>query len=164
MNFASLFSRVGATAWPWLAVIATALTRCNSSEAVPASACTPSGQRATQADAPTPSADASATEADAEAEAAPSIALMPRVYALTRNVWVRERRDSNSQWLGFLWVGGSAKLVDEEPKAGPGCQKWYAVKPRGFVCAMGKRATIDPDDPVRLGLMPYAPKLDPEFL
>ena len=162
MNFAILFSRVEPNAWPRLALVAMALSGCESPDAISVSGKTPtatSGHPAPHTTAPTASANAPATTAVVEA-GPPTPPLVPRVYALTRNVWVRERRDSNSQWLGFLWVGGSAELVDEDPKAGPGCQKWYAVKPRGFVCAMGKRATIDPDDPVRLGLMPYAPKLD----
>ncbi len=84
----------------------------------------------------------------------------PRVYAKSRFVWIRERPTSKVQWIGFLWSGGSTKLKSLKPHYGPGCQKWYEVEPKGFVCADGDRATLDPKDPAYLALAEHAAKLD----
>jgi hypothetical protein len=84
----------------------------------------------------------------------------PRIYAKTRHVWVRPEPSAEKQWIGFLWTGGSVKLKSETPIAGPGCAKFYAIEPQGYVCADGERATIDPEDPVLKAILPYAPKTD----
>jgi hypothetical protein len=81
---------------------------------------------------------------------------VPRVYAKTRNVWIRETPTSDTQWIGFLWWGDSVPLKDTKPVNGPGCNAWYAVEPRGYVCVDGKRATLDPADPLLRGIYPYA--------
>lgn len=82
----------------------------------------------------------------------------PRVYAKTRNVWVRGKPTSKTQWIGFLWFGNSVKLRSTEPVAGPGCKRgWYAVEPRGYVCVDGERATLDAQDPVLQGIFPVSP-------
>jgi hypothetical protein len=84
-----------------------------------------------------------------------------RIYAKTRFVWVNYRPASGSGWLGFLWLGGYAELKSPTPVAGNGgCNAWYAVKPRGYVCGDGDGVTLDPDDPVLVALRPYAPKKD----
>src|SRR5690606_11842663 len=75
----------------------------------------------------------------------------PRVYAKTRNVWIRGKPTNQTQWIGFLWWGDSLPLREPDPIAGPGCATFYAVEPRGYVCVDGKRATLDPDDPVVKG-------------
>ena len=84
----------------------------------------------------------------------------PRVYALTRNVWVRPRASAKDSWIGFLWFGASVRVRIPEPVAGPGCAgSWYAIEPRGYVCVDGARATLDPDHPSVRGLSAYAPNL-----
>ena len=80
----------------------------------------------------------------------------PRVYAKTRNVWIRGRPTTDTQWIGFLWWGDSLPLRELEPIAGPGCSTFYAVEPRGYVCVDGKRATLDANDPVVSGTFPYS--------
>ena len=80
----------------------------------------------------------------------------PRVYAKTRNVWIRGAPTTQTQWIGFLWWGDSLALRDPDPVAGPGCSTFYAVEPRGYVCVDGKRATLDPEDPVVRGVYPYS--------
>lgn len=84
----------------------------------------------------------------------------PRVYAMTRNVWVRPEPNHSRSWIGFLWFGSSVKLRSPEPVAGTGCKgPWYAVEPRGYVCVDDDRATLDPEHPVVQGLTPYSPNL-----
>jgi hypothetical protein len=85
---------------------------------------------------------------------------VPRVYAKTRNVWIRGTPTYDTQWIGFLWWGDSVPLKSTEPVTGPGCETWYAVEPRGYVCVDGKRATLDPTDPVVSGTWQYAHDAD----
>jgi hypothetical protein len=80
----------------------------------------------------------------------------PRVYAKTRYVWIHSEPGAQG-WIGFLWFGGSVKLKSPDPLYGPGCMKWYAIEPRGFVCVDGERATLDPDDPALKNIIAYAP-------
>ncbi len=80
----------------------------------------------------------------------------PRVYAKSRNVWIRGTPTYDTQWIGFLWWGDSVPLRSTEPVVGPGCETWYAVEPRGYVCVDGKRATLDPNDALVRGTLPYA--------
>lgn len=82
----------------------------------------------------------------------------PRVYAKSRFVWVRPEPNSGGGWVGYLWLGGSAKLKTGEPVNGPGCMKWYEIEPFGFVCVDGKLATLDPKDTALLSTLPYAPQ------
>lgn len=88
-----------------------------------------------------------------------TLASRPRVYAKTRFVWIRPEPDSTLEWIGYLWIGGSVELKSDRPYTGPGCQTWYAIKPRGYVCVDGQTATLDGNDPVFLALRPYAPNL-----
>jgi hypothetical protein len=71
----------------------------------------------------------------------------PRVYAKTRFVWIRERPEWASQWIGYLWPGESVKLARTKPIYARGCDAWYAVAPRGFVCVDERRATLNAADP-----------------
>jgi lipoprotein-anchoring transpeptidase ErfK/SrfK len=72
----------------------------------------------------------------------------PRVHAKTRFVWIRSEPDVATDWIGFLWTGGSTKLKSKKPRPGPGCETWYEVEPRGWVCVDGRRVTLDGNDPV----------------
>jgi len=71
----------------------------------------------------------------------------PRVYAKTRFVWIRQRPDWGSQWIGYLWPGESVKLSRTRPIYARGCEAWYAVAPRGFMCVDDRRATLNASDP-----------------
>jgi hypothetical protein len=83
-----------------------------------------------------------------------------RVYAKTRFVWIRPEPRHDTQWIGYMWTGGSVALKSDVPVTGAGCRAWYAVEPRGYVCVDGKRATLNGDDPVLARLRPYVARLD----
>jgi hypothetical protein len=59
-----------------------------------------------------------------------------------------------------LWSGGSVKLKGTKPRPGPGCETWYPVEPRGWVCVDGTRVTLDGKDPVLATLRKYGANLD----
>ncbi len=82
---------------------------------------------------------------------------VPRVYAKSRNVWIRGKPTSKTQWIGFLWFGSSVKLREPEPVAGYGCRRWYAIEPRGYVCVDEKKATLNGNDPVLREIYPLSP-------
>lgn len=85
----------------------------------------------------------------------------PRVYALTRNVWIRSGPTSETQWIGALWFGGSVRLRGDEHVSGAGCGgDWRAVEPRGWVCVDGQRATLDPNDALLRKLYPSRPRVE----
>lgn len=84
----------------------------------------------------------------------------PRLYAKTRHVWIYAEPDATKQWIGYLWSGGSVRLRSAKPKYGIGCEFFYAIEPRGYVCIDGGRATVDPKDPIVVALHPYAPRYD----
>ena len=86
---------------------------------------------------------------------------VPRVYAKSRNVWIRSGPTSDTQWLGFLWFGGSVQIRELRGQAGLGCsKKWIAIEPRGWVCVDGEQATTDPDDRELAQLYRYRPRVD----
>ena len=85
----------------------------------------------------------------------------PRVFGKSRNVWIRSGPTNDTQWLGYLWLGGSVKIREEKRVSGPGCSTpWVPVEPRGWVCVDGDSATTDPDDPVLVALYPYRPRVE----
>ncbi len=108
--------------------------------------------------APAPAAPVSATPPAASAPA--PIEDGPRLYAKTRNVWIWPEPSAEKQWIGFMWIGGSVRLRSQTPQPGPGCDRFYAIEPQGYVCVDGERATIDPNDPVLRAIQPYAPRVD----
>lgn len=135
----------------WLAV---ALLGCASREPEP-----PRGKEpAVEPSARPPAEPAAAAPAVPSAPAPPAGPGEARVWAKTRFVWVHPEPGSVG-WIGFLWFGGSVKLKEPEPKSGPGCSKWYAIEPRGWVCVDGVRATLDERDPALVALKPYAPNV-----
>jgi hypothetical protein len=84
----------------------------------------------------------------------------PRLYPLTRNVWVRPHPSHADPWIGFLWFGSSVRLRDEPSMVGPGCGgRYHAIEPRGYVCVDGERATLNAADPTLIGVTRYAPNL-----
>ncbi|HMJ13004.1 MAG TPA: L,D-transpeptidase, partial [Polyangiaceae bacterium] len=90
-------------------------------------------------------------------DAGSSVPARPAVYAKSRYVWIREQPDGDTQWIGYLWIGGQAALKSSEPRSSPACKSWYAVEPRGWVCVNGENATLDPNDPTYLALKKHAP-------
>jgi hypothetical protein len=75
-----------------------------------------------------------------------------RIYSKARFVWIRPRPDEKAEWIGYLSLGESVRLKGGDAKtaaagAGSGdvCERWYAVEPRGYVCA-GKTASLDAND------------------
>lgn len=97
----------------------------------------PASQSAPIASAPAPLASKQEIPAD-----------VPRVYALTRNVWIRSAPESGVQWIGSLWLGGSVKIRGPERVPGAGCgNAWVPIEPRGWVCVDDRRATVDPKHP-----------------
>lgn len=155
-------SRIAAAGWVAL------LVGCSHSEQSPEATSPVPRPPASVADskaAPEPpeaapeTAETSASRAAPAPEPAPAPS-GPRVYAKSRFVWIRELPNAELQWIGFLWTGGSVALRSDKVFYGPGCETWYAIEPRGFVCVDGKRATLDANDPALRALAPYAPALD----
>lgn len=72
----------------------------------------------------------------------------PKIYARGATTWVHDRPSSQAERLGYLRAGGATPLRKTTPETTEGCPGgWYAVEPRGFVCA-GAAATLDPKDPI----------------
>lgn len=131
-----------------------------------ATASAPIGTAAASASASAPPAASSAPVATPEKprELGPPDDGTPRVYAKSRFVWVHYEPSAASGWMGFLWVGGYAKLASTTPVPGNGdCPAWYAVEPRGFVCVDGSGATLDRHDPGYVSLLPFAPDLSSAY-
>jgi len=85
----------------------------------------------------------------------------PRVYAKSRNVWVRSGPSSELQWLGMLWFGGSVQVRSSERVSGHGCGgSWVPVEPRGWVCVDTQRATLDANDPTYRALLPFRARVE----
>ncbi len=78
-------------------------------------------------------------------------------------MWIHAEARPGNGWVGYLSLGGSAPLrggsVEAARTAGFGCSAWYAIEPRGYVCA-DDAATIDPKDPAVVALLRDAPRLD----
>lgn len=75
----------------------------------------------------------------------------PRIWAKARFAWIHAEPIPSEAWIGYLAPGTSARLKDGNLQAaringGKACDAWYAIEPRGYVCA-GATATIDPNDP-----------------
>jgi len=71
----------------------------------------------------------------------------PRVYAKALRAWIHARPSRESPRLGYLRAGSSSPTGDE-PAGHSGCRGgWYSVEPDGYVC-VGRRATLDADDPM----------------
>ncbi len=85
----------------------------------------------------------------------------PRVYAKSRHVWIRSMPQSDVQWIGYLWWGGSVKIRGEKRVPGAGCSKeWVPVEPRGWVCVDEEQATLNPEDEQLLGIYPHRPRVE----
>jgi len=87
-----------------------------------------------------------------------------RLYVRSRHAWIYRVPDITTEWIGFLWTGGSVALRDPKPVFGVGCTSFHAIAPEGFVCADQGRVTLDPNDPEYLAVFPYSPHVDSPFL
>jgi hypothetical protein len=80
----------------------------------------------------------------------------PRVYARAMRVWVYQRPTRESPRLGYLRAGASSPTSDK-PAGHDRCKGgWYPVEPEGYVC-VGKRATLDGQDPVVRATLEHRP-------
>lgn len=94
---------------------------------------------------------------------APVAAAAPgsRIYSKARFAWIYPSPRRSNAWIGYVSLGGSTALRGGSAESarvmgGAGCDAWYAVEPRGFMCA-GSSATLDPADPVVVALSHDAP-------
>ena len=85
----------------------------------------------------------------------------PRVYARTRHVSIFSEPRTDAKTVGHLSIGGSVRVRSADPiqNKKSGCAKFYAVEPRGYVCADGHKATTDPNDAIVVELAKHAPDL-----
>ena len=79
-----------------------------------------------------------------------------RIYSKARFAWIYPSPKRSDAWLGYVSLGGSVPLKGGSAETarilgGKGCDAWYVVEPRGFMCA-GSAATLDPNDPVVVAL------------
>ncbi len=82
----------------------------------------------------------------------------PKLGAVAEVVPVLERPSQTGRQLGYLHAGALVAR-SEEPYSKEGCEGgWYAVRPKGFVCA-GDTATTDLSHPT-LAAMAQTPKLE----
>ena len=82
----------------------------------------------------------------------------PRLASIANATPIYARPSAESEEVGFLHAG-SRVARSEEPVSTAGCAEgWYAVRPRGFVCADGS-ATTDLEHPT-LVAMSIQPQLD----
>lgn len=115
--------------------------------------------------APGPRAEASSSATPQAAATAEGPAEEPgdRIYAKGRFVWIVKGPGSKG-WIGYLTLGGSVRLKGGSRSAaltpGAGCDAWYAVEPRGYVC-LGPDTTLDPSDAQYVALRDHAGKIDP---
>jgi len=84
----------------------------------------------------------------------------PRIYPLSRNIWIRPTPSDAGSWIGFAWFGSSVPLREPEGRKGRGCGGlWYAIQPRGYICVDDERATLDPEHPTLIGITQVAPNV-----
>lgn len=85
-----------------------------------------------------------------------------RIFSLRRHVWIRQRPSSRSPWIGYLGLGGAVR-AHGAPLRGDGCDAFYAIEPRGFVC-LDNKATMDPEAPAQRAIAHLAPRTSSAFL
>jgi len=69
-----------------------------------------------------------------------------RIYSRAKTTWIWPKPRATTSPLGYVRVGESVRLKSPAKTPGPGCAEgWYAVEPRGYVCA-GRTSTLDAND------------------
>ncbi|MDI1484315.1 L,D-transpeptidase [Polyangium sp. y55x31] len=101
--------------------------------------------------APPAAAAPAAAPAPAPTPAPAATPAAPRIWSKGRFAWIHPQPGASHAWIGYLALGSSAPLKGGSIEAAriqgyAGCDAWYAVEPRGYVCA-GATATIDEKDP-----------------
>lgn len=86
----------------------------------------------------------------------------PQIYSKARHAWIHYQPSTSSGWAGWLGLGDSVPLRSDKPVAGDGCNAFYAVEPRGYVC-LDRRTTLDPNDPGYKVLRKFGPRYDTPF-
>lgn len=155
----------------WVALAACADSRAPDPPNSTGSASGPSSSKTTDPSKSSPPAIETAAVASTSAPTASAkLALdptKPRIYAKARFAWIQPQPRASKGWIGYLSLGASVALKGGSVEAAKvvgasGCDAWYAVEPRGYVCA-GDAATIDPNDPAVVALAKDAPKTDAPF-
>lgn len=86
----------------------------------------------------------------------------PRIYSKRRHVWIFYEPNASGGWTGFLGLGSSVRLKSTKSRAGDGCEAFYPVEPRGWVC-LNHKTTLDPNDAEYKAILKYSPKIDRPF-
>ncbi|MCU0693411.1 MAG: L,D-transpeptidase [Polyangiaceae bacterium] len=86
----------------------------------------------------------------------------PRIYSKRRHVWIFYEPSASSGWMGFLGLGSSVPLRSAAARSGDGCEKFYPVEPRGWVC-LNQKTTLDANEPEYRAILAFAPKLQSPF-
>jgi hypothetical protein len=139
---------------PWALGVALLATACSRRE--PPGAAAPAGAAGAPAE-PDDEDDDAAAPARAAAGAAPvpsgpdydvAVGAGPKLAAKATQTWVYEGPDDETLKLGYLRAGAIVDRGARPVGSTKRCKKgWYRVAPEGFVCD-GRRATLDPNDPV----------------
>ncbi len=118
-----------------------------------------------------PPADAAvdALEADAAADGSPTAPdataaatdARPEIGSLGYITWIYRGASRAGQPIGFIRPGTAVTLASTTAVAGAGCggARWYAVEPRGFVCA-DSSTTLNLADPLYAALHQLIPPPD----
>lgn len=95
------------------------------------------------------------------ASVAPSAATeaTTRLYAKARFAWIAPAPGAGGAWVGYVTAGGSVPARGPAIAGAGGCDAWYPVEPRGYVCR-GTLATTDARDPTVMALAVDAPRVD----
>lgn len=118
------------------------------------------------ASAPPPPAAPAPEQAAAPAPAPPPepepvIDTRPRMGAVLPFAYIYKRPAAKGLAMGYVRIGTSVPLLDDEPVRGDGCARgWYKVAPRGYIC-LSKRTTLDLEDPYFKALASVTPRDEP---
>ncbi len=80
----------------------------------------------------------------------------PRVYSRALRTWIHKRPSRSSRRLGYMRAGASTPTSKKAAGFDDCKGGWYPVQPRGYVC-VGRRATLDPNDPIVRATREYPP-------
>ncbi len=81
----------------------------------------------------------------------------PRIGALGPHTWIYRKASRDGLAIGKMRPGTSVRLKSKDPIDGLDCKaKWYAIEPRGFICA-DNTATLNLADPYYKALAFSAP-------